>query len=570
MGIQRLSIIDLAGGSQPIFNEDGSVVVTYNGEIYNYSELRKKLENNGHKFYTESDTEVLVHLWEEYGENLPEHLRGMFAFAIFDRKKESLFLARDRLGIKPLYTARTSGGFCWGSEVNAILSAGVSRKVDPRAVYDYFALRYTPHPRTLFEEVRKVEPGTSVLVTDGGERVSRRRYWSLEGGQPDSSVTASEVSSQVRQLLERSVDRRLMADVPLGAFLSGGLDSSAIVGMMAERIDEPRTFSIGFQGDQYDESEEAEFLAEYFGTDHTTHVVDLSSMDLFGDLVRRYGDPLADPAVLPTMVLSERASEDVKIALTGEGSDELFNGYSFYQNIDSVRNRVDWVPDIGFSLFENVAEHAPVAKPYFEFVSSLRNDEAYLTGQLRSYRRRPERFLDSNAGAGDQDIRNAVREAFNHANEDRLQRLSAFTLGYPLPNKLLYKVDHASMMYSLEARVPFLDYELVEFAHQIPARHKRTSGYKPILNRAVSDLLPKRTRRRSKQGFNVPLDRWFREDHEAINRWMNEELVDATPYLQPAYVFDEWERHQKGDVSVGGFLWTCLTYIAWFHEIAQS
>ena len=572
MGMRRLSIVDLAGGSQPMYNESGSVAVVFNGEIYNHRALREDLRAKGHSFETECDTEVLTHLWEEYGERMPEHLRGMFAFSVYDRDRDCVFLARDRLGIKPLYYAETDAGVAWASEVAGLVEMDVDRTVDPQAVYDFFALGYAPAPRTLFSAVRKVSPGTSLLVTDGGESVSERRYWQLRPGRSDGPHTATGASDRIRELLEQSVERRLMADVPLGAFLSGGLDSSAIVGLLADRVDDVRTFSVAFEGDAYDESDEAAFVADHFGTDHTTHTVDLSSLDALDVAVGQYGDPLGDPAVLPTLLLSERASEGLKVVLTGEGADELFAGYSFYRGVDSARRRVERIPNWAFSPVERVAKATPhPLGPYVEYLASFRSDHAHLSGRLRSFRRRPEQSLDVDPDvANDADIERIVSDAFAHADDGRVQRLSAFALSYPLADRLLYKVDHTTMAHSLEARVPFLDQQLVEFAHGLPDHLKRESGYKPLLNRAVADLLPDRTRTRAKSGFNVPVDRWFRRGHEAVERWLREEYVEAAPYLDADHVFDEWATHRRGDQAVGGYLWRCLTYVAWYHEFATD
>ena len=571
MGMRRLAIVDLDGGSQPMYNESGSVVVTFNGEIYNYPQLREQLESKGHRFESNCDTEVLVHLWEEYGERTPEQLEGMFAFSLYDRDRECLFLARDRLGIKPLYYASTDRGIAWASEVRALLETDVSRTVDPHAVHDFFALGYAPRPRTLFDSIRKVQPGTSLLISSDRESISERRYWRLQPGQA-SSMTPTGASDRIRELLEQSVDRRLMADVPVGAFLSGGLDSSAIVGLLSERTDDLQTFSIGFQGDRYDESDEASFVAEHFGTDHTNHVVDLSSMSAFEDAVCQYGDPLADPAVLPTMLLSERASIDRKVVLTGEGADELFFGYPFYQKIDSTRSRVETVPTSVFAPLKYLERHGPKRlAPYFGYAASLRDDEPYLLGRLRSFRRRPDSFLNfGSSDAGDSGLRQIVQQAFEGADDGRVQRLSAFALLYPLVDRLLYKVDHATMYHSLEARVPFLDHELVEFAHSIPDKYKRVDGYKPILNRAVSDVVPERVRTRTKSGFDVPIDRWFRESHPAIESSLTEDRIDAAPYLSSDTVFEQWDAHRRNEMSIGGFLWRCLTYVDWYHEFATD
>jgi asparagine synthase (glutamine-hydrolysing) len=573
MGARRLSIVDLEGGSQPVFNEDRSVAVVYNGEIYNHSDLRSGLESKGHRFSTRSDTEVIVHLWEEYGERCPEFLNGMFAFSIYDRDQDCLFLARDRLGIKPLYYSATDDGFIWGSEVNALLSAGVSRTIDPQAVYDYFALGYSPNPRTLFERIRKVKPGRSLLVTGGGTEITQREYWSLPtslSDQSGSSLTAERVSQRVRELLERSVERRMMADVPIGAFLSGGLDSSAVVGLLSDRIDDLRTFSVGFHGDEYDESPEAEFVADHFGTDHTTIDVDLSSMDAFGAAIRQYGDPLADPAVLPTKLLADRTSDDLKVVHTGEGADELFAGYSWFESFDNARRRVEKVPNRLFEPLKFGAKHVPHERiqAHLEHSYSLRSDFSHLVGGLDGFHRTPDEYLRTGRDRPDDEFEDMVSRAFDRAEDNRLQRMTAYQLTYPLTDRLLYKVDHATMAHSLEARVPYLDQELVEFAYCIPDRFKREYGYKPILNRAVADIVPERTRNRTEHGFGVPTSRWFRNGHEAIERHLSEDRIEEAPYIDSKYVLEELAAHRRGDTDSNMFLWRSLNYVAWYHVIA--
>lgn len=584
MGMRRLSIVDLAGGSQPIHNEDGSVSVTFNGEIYNYPTLREELEGMGHRFETDSDTEVLVHLWEEYGERTPEHLNGMFAFAIWDADTGTLFLARDRLGIKPLYYTRTATGtgenavgesLAWGSELPAVLAAGIDRTLDERAVYNFFSLRYSPWPATLFEHVRKLPPGTTLTVSTAGDGLSldRRRYWDIDAGGRTDETSPAAASRRVHDLLEQSVRRRLMADVPVGAFLSGGLDSSATVGFAARHHEGTlKTFSVGFPGADQDESDEAQLVADHFGTDHHRLDIDLSSMDAFGDLVRHYGEPLADPAALPTMLLSRYACDEVKVVLTGEGADELFAGYHRHRLIPRHRRVARRLPSTAFSLADRIRDATSGAESvgrYTSYAASLASDERAVLDAARRYSDlRPEAYLDTEETAASSGLEALVDDAVDHAvGGETLQRLCAFDLRHWLPDDLLYKVDGASMAASLEARVPFLDHELVEYVVGLPAELK-TDGYKGVLSRAVADLVPRRTRERSKHGFDVPVSTWFREDHEAVARWLTEENVRETPFLDPADVAALRDVHRRGERDHGMTLWKVLTYVAWYHEHA--
>ncbi|WP_254280367.1 asparagine synthase (glutamine-hydrolyzing) [Haloarcula marina] len=563
LGMRRLSIVDLAGGSQPIYNEDDTVAVVFNGEIYNRDSLRAELESVGHRFTTDSDTEVLVHGWEEWGQSLPERLNGMFAFAVYDETDESVFLARDRLGIKPLYVATVDDGFAFASELRQLLRAGVTREVDPRAVHNFFSVRYTPGSETLLSAVEKVDPGTSLLVTDEG--VERRRYWELS----PSPVRGSrgDIAGQVRDLLELSVERRLMADVPVGAFLSGGLDSSAIVGLASERYDgDLQTFSVGFQQAEADESEEARFVADHFGTDHHELTVDIDDMSVFSDLVAHYGEPLADAAALPTMLLSEYAAENVKCVLTGEGADELFAGYHRHRLLPKHRQYARHVPSPAFDAVGAVAEHAgPLRRP-LRYAASLESDERAILESARRYAdERPEMYLSTGHDTASSGLTGKVETATARAGNDTLQRLTAYDISYWLPDDLLYKVDRASMAASLEARVPFLDHELVEYAYNVPTEYK-LDGYKRALTDAVDDVVPARILDRDKHGFNVPVSEWFREDHEAIAGWLTETHVETAPYIDSDRVFDLRRAHRHGDADHGMTLWKVLTYVAWYHE----
>lgn len=564
MGARRLSIIDLADGSQPISNEDGTVTVVFNGEIYNHERLRRRLAAAGHRFETRCDTEVLVHLWEEYGTAMPTYLDGMFAFSVWDRGEETLFLARDRLGIKPLYYADESGQFVWGSELPVLLEAGVDRALDRAAVHDYFALRYTSGPRTLLSSVRKLPPGCSALVTgDGGPDVER--YWRPTPERIPAS--RNRIVELVRHQLRASVRDRLMSDVPLGSFLSGGLDSTAIVALASEETTEPlQTFSVAFQGEEFDESEEARFVADHFGTDHHEETVDLSSMDVFGDVVKRFGEPLADPAVLPTMVLSEYATEHVKVVLTGEGADELFAGYGYHRMLPRHRKLFGRFPDPVYRTAATAAGITPVGDQYLRYFASLASDRTAIRDWVRGYGTPPEAYLEGERwddGALDERVDEAVA-----AGSDTLQRLSAYDLRYWLSDDLLYKVDHASMAASLEARVPFLDHAFVQFMYNVPSKYKLRGGdYKPLLGAAVANVVPDRIRRRSKHGFNVPIERWFRDDHEAIERWMCRDALEAAPHLDAERVFALRKEHRRGDASHHHVLWRVLNYVAWYHEL---
>lgn len=558
MGMRRLSIIDLEGGDQPIFNEDGSVVVVFNGEIYNYPSLRERLEAAGHSFSTDSDTEVLVHLWEEYGPRMPEHLNGMFAFSIWDRTEESLFLARDRLGIKPLLYADTDEGFYWASELEPLLRAGVTPRIDERALHDFLSLQYSPWPRSLVAPITKLDPGTSLHVTEAG--IEKRRYW-----QPNtSSGGGTPTGKEIRRLLSASVRRRLRADVPVGAFLSGGLDSASMVALATDHVPELQTFSVAFETDEFDESSEAQFVADHFGTDHHEHRVDISSMDSFETTIGHYGEPLADPAMLPTRLLAEHASDHVKVVLTGEGADELFGGYDYYRRLRRHRRVARFLPSPAFTMAETAANYAPAFDRHLRYTAGLRSDRDAIRTVATQFREPPNRYLSTDCeGTLTEKVDDVVAETAG----DVATRQMAFDRRYKLPSRLLAKVDRASMSVSLEARVPFLDHELVERMNGVATSAILDGRYKPLLRRAMADELPERTLHRSKQGFNLPIGRWFRQGADSVDRWFEAGTVEPVPYLNADAVSRLKRRHTAGRTDHAITLWKIMNYVAWYHTV---
>jgi len=559
LGACRLSIVDLAGGAQPVSNEDGTVHVVFNGEIYNHETLRERLKSAGHRFESRCDTEVLAHLWEEYGTEVPCYLEGMFAFAVYDVESEEVFLARDRLGVKPLYYTKTADGLVWASEIPPILDVVRDPTVSRTAVAQYFSLKYSLWPETMVEGIRKVPPGTSLLV--GPESVERRRFWSLPVGTVDTTMGTA--ADRVRELLETSVSNRLMADVPVGAFLSGGLDSSAVVGLMARETDALDTYSVGFEPEDFDESREAEFVANHFGTTHHTIDVDPESMDVFGQVIRYHGEPLADAAALPTLLLSQQASEDVKVVLTGTGADELFAGYRKYELLDRHRRRLGWLPPVAYELAAAVAPHAPVGERYLEHFGGLRSDE---TAYVQWHTRKLPGLSAFTSIDSEKPVTAAVRRDLPEG-ADPFQRLTGFDARHYLSDDLLAMLDQMTMAASIEGRVPFLDHRLVEYVHQVPREVRTQGAYKPLLRRAMADVLPERTRSRSKQQFAVPIGKWFREDAEPITRWLTESNVADAPFLDVSAVFDCWDAHRRSRSDNTSTLWRVLNYVVWYHTV---
>ncbi|QLG50249.2 asparagine synthase (glutamine-hydrolyzing) [Natrinema halophilum] len=575
MGARRLSIVDLAGGSQPKCNEDGTISVVFNGEIYNHETLRESLERDGHRFESESDTEVLVHLWEEYGEAMVDHLDGMFAVSIWDEATNTVFLARDRLGIKPLYYGRAGGGYVWGSELPAVLIGGVDRTIDPAAVFNHFSLEYTPGSQTLLRDVRKVKPGHTVTIGPDGAR--EREYWNVLDVETGGSTLSFEAAAdRLRSMLERSVENRLMADVPVGAFLSGGLDSSAIVGIASKYRDDPLdTYAVSFDNPRFDESEEARLVADHFGTNHHEVNVDLSSMELFDEMIRYLGEPTGHLQMLPLFLLSERASEDVKVALAGEGADELFAGYPRYRQVSEYKRNVDFLPQFTHDIAGSIAPISPVGGKYLRYYSWLRdNTEVTLhhTCGFMPFRPEPDEFLDTGETAETAGLRAHVSELTEQIDDPAPeQHMSAFEANYTLPNFHLFKADHTSMAQSLELRVPFLSADIAEFAHSLPIEYKVTEGNaKRVLKRAVDDLLPDEIIERKKMGMRPPVTDWFREEHAAIETWFAREKLENAPYVNADRATALRAAHRRGDESVGRTLWMILTYVAWYHTFIDE
>lgn len=569
LGARRLSIIDLARGDQPMSNEDGTVTVVFNGEIYNHEELREDLRDRGHKFVSRCDTEVLVHLWEEYGRKMVPKLSGMFAFSIWDQNESSVFLARDRLGIKPLYYAKMDHGLVWGSEVQPLLEAGVDRTVDERTVRQFFTFKYTPWSQTLLSDVQKLEPGTWLSMDEDG--IERGRYWTLQAETVSGGVES--ITSTVRNRLEQSVEDRLMADVPVGAFLSGGLDSSAIVGLAAERVEDLNTYSIAFEQSRHDERSEASFVANYFGTNHHEIEVDLTSMDMFETVVEHFGEPLANATALPSYLMAETASDDVKVALSGTGADELFAGYHHLNSLPKQRRRYGGFPRFVYRIASATGNRTLTpqrVRNYASAFAALESDEkAYLHGWPGNPRTL-SRLLDTDVTH--KEVERRLGEAFDDIDgTDTFDTYSSFDITQYLQNDLLYKTDQTTMAASIEGRVPFLDHELVEFSYGIPEKYKVDGSYKPILRRAVDDVLPERTRKRTKKHFSVPINSWFqRDDLAAINQWLTEEKLKPVPYISVREVFDTWTEHQQQQANHASELWRTINYVSWYHTIVQK
>ena len=516
MGMRRLSIIDLKGGEQPISNEQRSVWVVFNGEIYNYRELTSALIRQGHTFATASDTEVLVHLYEEYGPDCVQWLRGMFVFAIWNAPQRELFIARDRLGIKPLYYADTPHGLVFASELKALIrSPWVPREPSPAALRSYLSYGYIPDPMSFFRGVAKLPPGHTLTIRHG--RVGPpRRYWVADQsfGQSATPQRETDALDTLRGMVQAAVRCHLVSDVPVGAFLSGGIDSSAVVALMAREAGTPvKTFSVSFSEPGFDEGPYARRVAALCGTEHHELRVEARDLNVLEDVLEAIDEPFADSSAIPTYLVSRLASQHVKVVLSGDGGDEIFAGYDRYV-VDYRRRWIGLFGDlrlgIGLKWLSAILSEGTPGKNYLHNLS-LSRMERYLDAIMLFPPRVLRHFVEPPLELAAIDPFRAHLSASTAL--DSLSRLQAVDLNTYLPGDILVKLDRMSMAHSLEARVPLLDHLLVEYACSLPT-HYRMRGVetKYLFKRALASLLPVETLTRPKQGFGVPLEVWFARD----------------------------------------------------------
>jgi len=591
LGMRRLSIIDLAGGHQPISNEDGRVTVVFNGEIYNYRELQRELEARGHRFRTISDTEVIVHAYEEYGAACVNRFRGMFAFALWDERERKLFIARDRVGKKPLYyTLTPEGTLIFGSELKSLLEhPHVRREINVEALDAYFSFGYVPDPLSIFLNVHKLPPGHHLSFAGG--RASVAPYWDFryEEAKPEPRRRAEDYLEELRARLETAVSMRLVADVPLGAFLSGGVDSSTVVGLMSRATAQPvKTFSIGFHEDSYNELKYARIAAKHFSTDHHEFVVTPDICQIVDELAWFLDEPFADSSAIPTYMVSKMARDHVKVVLSGDGGDELFAGYTRYVT-DKRRSGFIYLPRLmRRGVLDFLSRHLPhgawgrnylhnvALGPLDRYIDSVSlftslNKPALYTDDFRG---RLKSSGNGARGADDAAMARFRRYAAQVKTGEPIDQLLYLDSKTYLPGDILTKVDRMSMAVSLEARVPLLDHELIDFVTSIPA-HLKLKGLetKYIFKRAVKDLVPSEILNRPKQGFGVPVQEWINEQLRGrIRETLTEPRTRQRGYFDSRYVallLDEHDRHRRDHSAQ---LWTLFMLELWhraFYDRSQ-
>jgi asparagine synthase (glutamine-hydrolysing) len=577
LGIQRLRVIDLATGDQPIYNEDRSVVVVLNGEIYNYRELRDELAARGHTLATKGDAEVIVHLYEEYGPACVQRLHGMFAFALWDARRRKLLIARDRVGKKPLLYALRDGVISFASEMFALLADDtIPREVDPAAIDAYVALGYVPAPLTALRGVRKLPAAHTLVLQDG--RVTIEPYWRLDYS-VKADLPVEEWCERIRAAIREATRRRMIADVPLGAFLSGGIDSSAVVAAMAEQSSEPvRTFSIGFDHEQFDELPYARRIAEHFGTEHEEFRVHAEAADIVPRIVRHYGEPYADATAIPSFYLSELTRRHVTVALNGDGGDESFAGYTRYV-ANALAGRLDRVPRglrraIGAagSRFHERGHRSSVRNRAVRLSRTLGLDAAGRYARYAAIGDEPWRraMYSAEFAASLEGVRrDPIAEAWAATSgSDVVDKMLEVDIATYLAGDLIPKIDIATMAHALEARSPFLDHELMELAATIPASLKvRGAEKKWILREALRGWVPDEVLDRPKQGFVVPLSQWLRTD---LAEWARDVLLDpatqARGYFAPGAVEGLLARHAEGADADDRRVWSLVMLELWHRE----
>ena len=570
LAMRRLAIIDLQTGDQPIFNEDGTVAVVFNGEIYNYRELRTELTRQGHRFTTQSDTEVLVHGYEAWGDDLPRHLNGMFAFALWDTRERRLFLARDQLGIKPLYYAQLpGGGLTFASELKALHPVpGWNREIDPVALDWYLATRYIPAPRSIYQGVRKLPPA-HYLTVGSDEPLQLHHYWDVTFT-PDPTRSWAAWKEGLQERLAHAVHRRMIADVSLGAFLSGGIDSSIIVGLMADATSGPvRTFSVVFPGwPGLDESAYARQVAERFNADHTEVVVEADIATEWPTMASYLDEPFADPATFPTWLMARQTRHHVKVVLTGEGADELFAGYGWYgwplPRPVPAALRKPLRRLVQRLLAGRRGRHTVTARlaPDFAtfYAESILSSITQAEERIRLYR--PDWLAHLETFAPQADLADLFASTADRPWQSRIQELD---LKVWLEGDPLVKVDRTTMAVSLEARVPFLDPRLVEWTAQMPPNlHRRDGVSKWGLRNAFADLLPEEILRRPKHAFDVPVGDWLRRP---LRSQLESALDDQSPLwqvLRREPVRAIAQAHLAGRRDFARELWTLLHLAFWW------
>ncbi|MFP4297013.1 MAG: asparagine synthase (glutamine-hydrolyzing) [Spirulinaceae cyanobacterium] len=582
LGSRRLSIIDLDGGQQPIHNEDKSIWVVFNGELYNYRELTHSLKRRGHKFYTATDTEVLVHAYEEFGDEFLEYLNGMYAFALWDERQQRIIIARDRMGIKPLYYTRHDNALIFGSELKTLLAyPGVSRSVDLVALNEYLSFEYIPTPRSIFQNISKLPPGHALSYREG--KLETWQYWDINLGRSENlqPKPIQDYEQELLEILTEAVAKEMVSDVPVGVLLSGGLDSSSIAAIMAQIAPESvKSFSIRFDDPSFDESNYARLVADYLKTEHyELTLTPKLTLELVPQLAKFLDEPLGDSSIIPTFLLSQFTRHHVKVALGGDGGDELFAGYSTLQAHRLVEYYEMLLPGmIRHRLIPWMVDRLPVS---FDNISLDFKVRRFIAGRGIPIIMRHHQWLGSFTTAQKRQLlqpwtqlleKDTYQVAFEHQRnsqaQEALNQLLYCDLKLYLEGDILAKVDRASMANSLEVRVPFLNHTLVEYAAKLPHTVKlRGLTSKYILRRAMRQHLPPEILKRGKKGFNMPVAKWFTSDlRPLVEDMLSRDRLQREGFFNADYVQQLLAEHLNGQADHRKLLWTLLVFELWYEH----
>lgn len=581
MGMRRLSIIDITGGHQPIFNENKKVAIVFNGEIFNYKELYADLVKKGHRFSTVCDTETIIHAYEEYGFECMGRLNGMFSFAIWDSDKEILFIARDRIGVKPVHYFHSDQLFVFGSEIKSIIKfPDIKREIDYEALNLFLAFYYIPSPYTIFRGIKKLLPGHYLVLSSNNE-IRTEKYWDIKENDLIRNLSFEEHENNIRELLTDSVKRRMIADVRLGAFLSGGIDSSIVVGLMARNSSTPvDTFNIGFKNYRvYDESDRARVIAKFNKTNHHEFVLNYDDLlEVLPKIIWDLEEPFADSSVIPTYYVARETSKHVKVALSGDGGDELFGGYTKYTG-DYWLNLYNKLPRFAKELvIERIIEILPAGRGS-KFKELIRKAKKFLKSNTEFPEHRHHNLMLSfsedmrfslfmNSDSLVKDIsQNIVNGFFNKFQRmDSLFKMSYTDLKLALPDDMLTKVDKMTMLNSLEARTPFLDYRLIEYAFNIPSEYKiKGKNGKYILKDSFKELLPREILNKPKSGFGVPVGEWFRKELKPlIEDNLNKTKIEKQGIFDYSYINLILQKHMSEKEDLTPQIWSLLVFELWY------
>ncbi len=577
LGMRRLSIIDLSGGHQPLSNEDETIWIVCNGEIYNYRELQSELQQDGHHFRTKSDTEVILHGYETWGIDVCKKLNGMFGFALYDGRNRKLFLVRDRLGIKPLYYYQDEEKLVFGSEIKAILQApNINREMDMAALNNYLTFEYIPSPRSIFKQIKKLKPGHWFCWHH--DHVQVQPYWKLSPRV--ERMSESEAKNRLSELLKDSVRLQLVSDVPLGAFLSGGIDSSIVVSLMAGLIERPvKTFSIGFKESSYNELKYARAVAQKYNTDHHEFTIEAKALDLTEKLIKQFDEPFGDFSIFPTYLVSMMARDFVTVVLSGDGGDELFAGYDTYRAHRFDRHYYHWLPKVIKSgVFNSLSKWLPPTEKKKGMINSFKR---FIQGTqlpnslyhvrwmvfLQEWERRALFSNDVLKSIGETDPFDFIYPyTLSHEELDDINRTGYIDVNTYLVDDILVKVDRMSMATSLEARVPYLDHRVVEFTFTLPPDLKlKGSNSKILLKKTFWNYLPEEVKKRGKQGFSIPIKNWIREDlRPMMLDLLNEKRIHRQGFFNSDYISLLIDEHLKGKENHSHKLWALMVFEQWY------